>query len=68
MRINKTKVQLAMMKSGINDQKTLAERSGLNPNTVSLLLRGAAIKPQTLAKLAYILSVEPESILMEDAQ
>lgn len=63
MRIKKTSTALAMMKSGIDTQKTLGEKAGLSQNTISSALRGAEVKFESVRKIAAALGVDPAEII-----
>lgn len=66
MRINKAQLNLAMLKAGVKDQKDLAARANMHPNTISNMMRGATVKLETIGKLAAALEVDPADIIQDD--
>lgn len=68
MHVSKTKTGLAMLRAGIGEQKVLAEKAGLHPNTVSNIMRGASAKAETVGKLAKALNIDPAELIEQEAQ
>ncbi len=63
MRIDAIKTRLAMLNSGLKNQRDLAAKAGICANTVSNLMRGATAKIETIGLLA--LSERDREVLME---
>lgn len=65
MHISKTKMNLAMIKAGVVNQKELAVKAGLCENTVSSIARGASVQLATVGKIAAALGVDPAALVQE---
>ncbi len=65
MKVSRAKIEYGMIKNGFN-QKALAERANLPPQTVSNVLRTEGTSIATLGKIACALSVRPEDLLKEE--
>lgn len=65
MKLNTSKLNLLMVRSGIGTRQELAQKSDITATTVTNLFRGATPKMKTLLKLARTLNVEPEDLLEE---
>lgn len=62
MRIDKTKIGIAMAKKLLK-QQDLADLAGVSRQTVSYIMNGRNCKPDLLGKIANALEVEPEEII-----
>ena len=63
MRIDRTKLRIAMLRAGLETNRELSKTSGVNPNTLSAITNGKTCVMATIQKLAYALNVEPETLL-----
>jgi len=63
LKINISKMAVAMVNAGIDSSKRLAELSGISVNTISRLRNGGSVKLPTLQRLAETLSVTPADLL-----
>lgn len=66
MRNSKSKMMVAMLKAGLQNQKALAAKAGLSENTISTIARGGTVKLETLRKVAAALECDPLDLLEED--
>ena len=64
MKINRTKMELAMLNKGWNFS-ALAEASGVSRATVSAIRNGKSPAPGTFLKLAAALGVSPAELVEE---
>lgn len=62
MRIDKTKIGIAMAKKLLKQQQ-LADLAGVSRQTLSYVMNGRSCKPELLGKIAKVLEVDPESII-----
>ena len=66
MKVNSTKLRLAMARKCMNPQD-LAKAAEMPPQTVNGVLRGRSIRPATLGRIAKALGVDPAEIVKEEA-
>lgn len=62
MRADKIKLQIAMASACMNPQD-LAKAANMPPQTVNGVIRGRAVRPATLGRIARALNVTPQEIL-----
>lgn len=62
-RVNKTKLNLAMLNAGIDSSKHLAELSGVSANTISRLNNGGSVRLPTLQSMAEVLNCKPTELI-----
>ncbi len=65
MKINITKLSVAMIHANISTAKRLAEVSGVSVNTISRMHNGGSVKLPTLQRLSVALGVDPAELIEE---
>ena len=68
MKIDATKLAIAMLNAGVDSAKKLAELSGVSVNTISRISNGSKAKVYTVRRLTAVLGVNPIDILAESGQ
>ena len=63
LKINVSKMAVAMVNAGISTSHELAEKSGVSVNTISRLRNGGKAKLPTLKKLAVTLGINPSDLI-----
>lgn len=63
MRVNKTKLDLALARACKNARQLRSEISG---GTIARIYEGKEIKPQTVGKLAVALGVDPADLIEQE--
>ena len=66
MKVNSTKLRLAMARACMNPQD-LAKAAEMPPQTVNGVLRGRGVRPATLGRIEKVFGVDPAEIVKEEA-
>lgn len=67
MKIDRTKLDIAVANAGLSSYRRLAERVGCSAQNLSVILNRGSCKPVTAGKIAQALGVSVESIVRKEA-
>lgn len=67
MKIDRTKLDIAIANAGLSSYRHLAERVGCSAQNLSVILSRGSCKPVTAGKIAQALGVPVESIIRKEA-
>lgn len=67
MKIDRTKLDIAVANAGLYSYRRLAERVGCSAQKLSVILNRGSCKPVTAGKIAQALGVPVENIVRKEA-